>query len=187
MMQSRRDWIFGCLATIARQEIASAQQHAHEAAKAGASARLEVLDANSAAEIAALASEIVPSDDGPGAAEAGVMYFIDRALATFASGTRENYRKGLAAVQEKRRSLFPDSTSIASLPRAQRLELMRAIESSEFFELLRIHTLLGFLGDPGYGGNRGKVGWKHIGFEDSMAFQPPFGHYDAEALKGAKE
>jgi gluconate 2-dehydrogenase gamma chain len=186
-MQSRRDWILGSLGTIAWQEIAAAQQHAHESVKAGGSAHLEMLDAETGAEIAALASQIIPSEDGPGATDAGVIYFIDRALATFDADKRDDYRTGMAAVQEKRKSLFPNSTSIASLPAAKQVELMRAIEPLPFFELLRVHTLLGFLGDPTYGGNRGKVGWKHIGFEDSMAFQPPFGYYDGEALKGAKK
>jgi hypothetical protein len=36
------------------------------------------------------------------------------------------------------------------------------------------------LGNPSYGGNRGKIGWKQIGFEGSMAYQPPFGYYDAQ-------
>jgi gluconate 2-dehydrogenase gamma chain len=151
--------------------------------KPGASVRLDVLDAPTAAEIATLASEIIPSDDGPGAAEAGVIYFIDRALATFDVDKREDYRTGMAAVQEKRKSMFPDSTSIASLTATERVQLMRAIEPLPFFELLRVHTLLGFLGNPSYGGNRDKVGWKHIGFEDRMAFQPPFGYYDAEGAK----
>ncbi len=38
--------------------------------------------------------------------------------------------------------------------------------------------MYGFLGNPSYGGNRDHVGWKLIGFEDRMAFQPPFGYYD---------
>ncbi len=45
-------------------------------------------------------------------------------------------------------------------------------------------ALLGFLGDPSYGGNRDHVGWRHIGFDDRMAFTPPFGFYDAETGKG---
>jgi gluconate 2-dehydrogenase gamma chain len=182
-MQSRRDWILGSLGMIAWQEIAAAQQHAHESVKAGSSGRLEVLDALTATDIAALVSEIIPSNDGPGAAEAGVIYFIDRALATFDADRREDYRTGMAAVLERRKSLFPDSTSIASLPAAARVQLMHEIEPLPFFELLRVHTLLGFLGNPSYGGNRDKVGWKHIGFKDRMAFQPPFGYYDAEGVK----
>ena len=76
---------------------------------------------------------------------------------------------------------------IASLTSERQIELIRDIEKSDFFELLRTHTLMGFLGSPAYGGNRGKVGWKHIHFDDRMAFQPPFGYYDAEAAKGGSK
>lgn len=66
------------------------------------------------------------------------------------------------------------------------MDLLRASEKTEFFELLRKHTVWGFVGSPAYGGNRGKVGWTHIGFDDSMKFAPPFGYYDAEA-RGMKK
>jgi hypothetical protein len=42
------------------------------------------------------------------------------------------------------------------------------------------------VGSPIYGGNRGKVGWAHIGFDDRMSFEPPFGYYDAEAGRNEK-
>ena len=34
----------------------------------------------------------------------------------------------------------------------------------EFFETLRSHTMAGVLGEPAYGGNRGMVGWRLVGF-----------------------
>jgi gluconate 2-dehydrogenase gamma chain len=138
-------------------EVLEALQHAHEAAQSG-DGKLQYLDAKSAAEIEALAAQIIPSDDGPGAKEAGVIYFIDRALATFDQDQRELYRTGLTAARA--------TGSIAS------------IERTEFFEALRKHVIMGFLANPAWGGNRDKVGWKLIGFEDAGAFQPPFGYYD---------
>jgi hypothetical protein len=33
---------------------------------------------------------------------------------------------------------------------------------------------------PGYGGNRGELGWRLMGFEDTHAFFPPFGFYDRD-------
>ena len=33
-----------------------------------------------------------------------------------------------------------------------------------FFETVRAHTIIGFLADPKYGGNRGYVGWKVVGY-----------------------
>ncbi len=119
--------------------------------------------------MAALAAQILPSDDGPGADEAGVIYFIDRALTTFDADQRGVYRSGMTEIQ-----------GIAARPKGDQLQWVRSIEKSEFFEVVRTHTLLGYLGSPNYGGNRNQVGWKYIQFDDRMAWEPPFGYYDAE-------
>ena len=89
---------------------------------------------------------------------------------TFDADKQDDYRKGLPQIQ-----------GVASRSQDKQFELVRSIEKSEFFELIRVHTLLGFLGSPSYGGNRNRVGWKYIHFEDRMSWQPPFGYYDAEA------
>jgi len=183
MNSTRRHWISTCIAMAAWPEVLAAQQHAHTAAKSPTK-HLETLDADTAVEIEAIAAQIIPSTGGPGAREAGVIYFIDRALSTFALDDREAYRTGMAELQQKRKELFPKSTTIASLTGQQQMTLIRTIETSSFFELLRTHTVLGFLGNPSYGGNREKAGWHQIGFEDRMAFEPPFGYYDAEASRG---
>src|SRR4051812_15598902 len=94
---SRRSWVLGALSPALAPAIAAAQAHAHQAAQDPKRARLEFLNAADAAEIAAIASQILPSDDGPGATEAGAIFFIDRALSTFDSGQQDLYRKGLAA------------------------------------------------------------------------------------------
>jgi gluconate 2-dehydrogenase gamma chain len=168
-----------CVGIAALAEVATARQHAHEAVRSSTPPAFPTLDPAIALEIDAITSQIVPSGDGPGAHEAGVIYFIDRALSTFDSDLREAYRTGMAAVQKKRHDLFSGSASIAALSTEQQIQLIRAIESSDFFDLLRTHTMYGFLGNPSYGGNRDRVGWKLIGFEDRMAFQHPFGYYDA--------
>lgn len=176
---SRRDWILGC--GLIAAEIAAAQQHAHNAVtQSGTPPAFEFLDPATAAEIDALAAQIIPSLDGPGAREAGVIYFIDRALATFDADKRDAYRSGMKEIQQTRHQLFPDSTTVSALTAAQQIHLLRAVEKSAFFELLRTHTVCGFVGSPSYGGNRGKVGWAHIRFDDRMMFEPPFGYYDAE-------
>jgi gluconate 2-dehydrogenase gamma chain len=179
MQSTRRLWLSQCAGIAALAEIAAAQQHAHEAAQSSTPPPFQTLDPATAAEIDAITSQIIPSMDGPGANEAGVIYFIDRALSTFDANLREAYRTGMAAVQKKRQGLFPGSTSIAALTSDQQIQLIKAIETTDFFELLRTHTLYGLLGNPSYGGNRDHVGWKLIGFEDRMAYQPPFGYYDA--------
>jgi len=157
MLLSRRNLLRTSLLAGLSAEVLEALQHAHEAAQAGGG-KLQYLDAQAAAEIEALAAQVIPSGDGPGAKEAGVIYFIDRALATFDQDQRELYRTGLAAARP--------TGSIAS------------IEHTEFFEALRKHVVMGFLASPAWGGNRDKVGWKLIGFDDAGAFQPPFGYYD---------
>jgi gluconate 2-dehydrogenase gamma chain len=183
MQSSRRLWLSQCAGIAALAEIAAAQQHAHEAVRASNPPPFQTLDPAMAAEIDAITSQIVPSTDGPGAHEAGVVYFIDRALSTFDADLRESYPTGMASVQQKRKEMFPRSASIATLTSEQQIQLIHAIETTDFFELLRTHTLYGLLGNPSYGGNRDRVGWKLIGFDDRMAYQPPFGYYDAQENK----
>jgi gluconate 2-dehydrogenase gamma chain len=171
------------------QQVLHAQQHAGHAAKADADGHplaFEYLDVGAAGILAAFASEIIPSDDGPGATEAGAVYFIDRTLATFDSEKREQYKAGLLQTEALRAKLFPNSPNVEGLSREQRQAVIRGLESSEFFEVLRTHVVLGFLANPEYGGNRQKVGWKYIEFDDQMAFDPPFGYYDAHQSKEAK-
>ncbi len=145
----------------------------------GHPATFEYLDANAAQVLSVLAAEIIPSDDGPGATEAGAVYFIDHALATFDADKRETYKEGLSEVETLRSKRFPASATVGDLTREQRREIIRGIETGKFFEVLRTHVVLGFLADPQYEGNRGKVGWTYIEFEDQMSFEPPFGYYDA--------
>jgi gluconate 2-dehydrogenase gamma chain len=183
MQSTRRLWLSQCAGIAALADIASAQQHAHEAVQSSTPPPFQTLDAAMAAEIDAITSQIIPSTDGPGAHEAGVVYFVDRALSTFDADLRASYQMGMASVQQKRKEMFPASASVAALTADQQIRLIRAIEKTDFFELLRTHTLYGFLGNPSYGGNRDHIGWKLIGFEDRMAYQPPFGYYDAEDNK----
>jgi gluconate 2-dehydrogenase gamma chain len=180
MQSTRRLWLSQCVGIAALADIAAAQQHAHEAAQSSAPPPFQTLDPAMAAEIDAITSQIIPSTDGPGAHEAGIVYFIDRALSTFDADLREAYRTGMADAQQKRKAMFPGSSSIAALRNEQQIQLIHAIEATDFFELLRTHTLYGFLGNPSYGGNRDRIGWNLIGFENHMAYQPPFGYYDAQ-------
>ncbi len=187
MQSTRRLWLSQCVGIAALVDVAAAQQHAHEAVQSSTPPPFQTLDSAMAAEIDAITSRIIPSTDGPGAHEAGIVYFIDRALSTFDADLRESYQMGLAEVQQKRKEMFPDSASSAALASDQQIQLIHAIEAdsktSDFFELLRTHTLYGFLGNPSYGGNRDRIGWKLIGFENHMAYQPPFGYYDAREKK----
>src|SRR5437879_13922755 len=77
----------------------SAAVHAHAAVAAPVPAKFDFFTPEEAAEVEAVASRIIPSDETPGAKEAGVVYFIDRALATFASDAQKTYREGLPEFQ----------------------------------------------------------------------------------------
>jgi gluconate 2-dehydrogenase gamma chain len=176
---TRRSLLLSTLSAATLSDIAKAQQHAESAKSSNAAFRY--LSAADAPEIEALAAQIIPSDGTPGAKEAGCIHFIDRALETFDREKRELYRDGLAAAQKERVELFPQSQTIAGLESSQAIALLKRIEQSEFFALLRTHTIMGFLATPEWGGNQGMVGWAHIGLEHRMAFRPPFGFYDGEA------
>lgn len=161
-------------------EILAAHEHAQHAAQAGAPAKIEFFTPEQAAEVEAIAAQIVPTDDTPGAREARVIYFIDRALTTFDREKQPLYVKGLKLLQEECALKFGPVGKFSTLTSAQQIEVLQAIEKTEFFEAIRTHTIVGFFANPEYGGNRGQIGWKLIGFEDQFSYEPPFGYYDAE-------
>lgn len=166
-------------------DVLAAQQHAQhtmQAVAAGAPAKLEYLTPAQAAEVEAITAVIIPTTDTPGGREAGVVYFIDRSLHTWASNQQKPFADAMAAVNAKRNEMFPGSASFASLAAAQQMELIKAIEKTPEFGLIRFATVAGFLSNPEDGGNRGMVGWKLIGFDPAPTHTPPFGYYDAEYL-----
>lgn len=160
----------------------SSQAHEH-ASSPVLSGKLQFFTQEEAADVESIAALIVPTDETPGAREAGVIHFIDRALATFDREKQVIYHTGLAQVRQQIQRLAPGLLHVAQLSPEQQVHLMEAIVPSEFFAVIRTHTIMGFFGNPSYGGNRGEVGWKLIGFEDQFTFQPPFGHYDADPAK----
>jgi gluconate 2-dehydrogenase gamma chain len=163
--------------------ILRAHQHAHEAASSDKPAALHFFSAEQAAEVEAMAAQIIPTDDTPGAREAHVVYFMDQALITFDRARQRDYTRGLAQLQIRTERMFPSTKKFSQLYPKQQIRLLTAIEGTKFFELVRLHTIMGFLATPEYGGNYNKVGWKLIGFEDNFYYEPPFGYYDAQYLK----
>jgi gluconate 2-dehydrogenase gamma chain len=104
------------------------------------------------------ASQIIPTDETPGAREAGVIYFIDRALRTFEKDKQRAYVEGVRALDARARKEFPPAKNFSTLKSEEQIHVLKTIEKTDFFELLRTHTLMGFLADPSYGGNRDKTG-----------------------------
>lgn len=161
-------------------EIIAAQEHAHHAAQASPPTKFEFLTPEQAAEIEAVAAQIIPTDDTPGAREAKVIYFIDRALTTFDKDKQPVYVKGLKDLQSKQKKMFRDRAKFSDLNPEQQIKVLKAFEKNQFFELVRAHTIMGFFADPSYGGNNDRIGWNLIGFKDDFSFKPPFGYYDRE-------
>lgn len=175
--------------------VLSAADHAHRAAQSATPPKFEFFSPEQAAEIDAIAARIIPTDGTPGAREAGVVYFIGRALITFASDDQKTYKEGLPDLQARVRELFPAVERFSAATPEQQDEVLHSLDdhapvparpfrprpvAQSFFETLRQHTIAGFLIDPDAGGNRDGVGWKVIGREREHVFQPPFGYYDKD-------
>jgi gluconate 2-dehydrogenase gamma chain len=122
----------------------------------------------------ALVARIVPGDESdPGAREAGVVTYIDRALAGPYAAWQLAYREGLRLLDAHARARHGDvfhalsesdqDAVIAALERNDVPEFTGS-DASGFFAMVWAHTVEGLLCDPAYGGNRNGVGWKLIGF-----------------------
>ncbi len=136
-----------------------------------------VLTPTEARDVEAIAAQIFPTDETPGASEAGVVFFIDKALEGFAAQALQPVRQGL---EELRTEWGP----FVELPYERQTELLRDMETTPFFATIRTLTVMGMFANPSYGGNRAKVGWGLLGFEDRYVWQPPFGVYDAQVTNG---
>ncbi|MCC7054429.1 MAG: gluconate 2-dehydrogenase subunit 3 family protein [Gemmatimonadaceae bacterium] len=143
-----------------------------------ASAPLVHLTAAQAAQVDAITARILPTDDTPGAREAGVVSFIDQSLKGFAKQQAPLFAEGLAALGEAVARQHGSTATFASLTAAQQDAMLRGIEKTPFFQAIRFATLAGFLSLPKYGGNRDYVGWDFIGQERAMQHSAPFGWYD---------
>jgi gluconate 2-dehydrogenase gamma chain len=176
----------------------SAASHARHAAQSASSAKFEFFSPEQAAEIDAISARIIPTTDTPGAHEAGVVFFIDRALVTFAKDDQKTYAAGLPDLQGQVSEMFPGTTKFSGANPEQQDQILQSLDdqgagargrpfrqrvgAQTFFETLRAHTVMGFLIDPDSDrrGNRDGVGWKVIGREPEHMFQPPFGYYDKD-------
>ena len=159
--------------------IVEAQEFVRTAAASGQPHQFAFFTPEQAAEVEALTAEIIPSDNTPGAREAHVVAFIDRALVTFEHERQEDYRKGLDELAAATKKLVPSASRFSALSADDKIKLLTSIEKTPFFELVRVHTITGFFADPVHGGNHGRVGWALVGWDDSLEHVPPFGYYDA--------
>ena len=203
----RRNFLFGGVAALGATwtaahwpSIVAAAEHAHHVALFPEDQKWEFFTREEAKEVEALASCILPSDGTPGAREAGVVYFIDRALVTFSVDDQKTYRQGLPELQKRVAELFPGVAIFSAATPEQQIAVLESLDelgdktaaqrpqrlryrtsaAQPLFETLRVHTIAGFLIDPEVErkGNRGGVGWTVIGRELGHSFQPPFSAID---------
>jgi gluconate 2-dehydrogenase gamma chain len=164
------------------REVGAATHHAHQSARFPATATTSFLTPSEAAIVDSIAAQIIPTDATPGAREAGVVFFIDRALATFFAHMAEEFRAGLTAFTRDCRARYPDVVTFASLSADQQVEFLKTVEHTPFFDRMRQLTVIAMFADPKYGGNHNGLGWQLIGFQDRHVFTSPFGFYDRDYL-----
>ncbi len=143
--------------------------------------------------VEAISERIIPDGgDGAGATSAGVVYYIDRSVSGISQNLQHVYRTGLRALERYcseehsaqyvdlsaeqqddviRRFLGPEVMADTETPQMYGDEVWERGELDEdlpllrrLFAVVREHAIEGFFCDPVYGGNRGAVGWKLVGF-----------------------
>jgi len=178
--------------------VVAAAEHAHQAINSKTPVKFQVLTPAQAKDVEAIAAQIIPTDELPGAREAGVVYFIDQALKTFAADTLPTYQKGLAELNATASKKYPGVRQFADASAEQQHEMVQALSEeaesanvparrrpqaaggADFFQTIWQHTIFGFLVDPSGGGDRDYAGWKVIGRDPAHSFAAPFGFYDKD-------
>ncbi len=122
----------------------------------------------------ALVARIIPGDAAdPGAREAGVTTYIDRALAGPYAEWRLAYRDGMRLVDAFAQASYgkrigqladADQDEILAALQEDRVPGFAAGDGARFFDMIWAHTIEGMFSDPAYGGNRDAAGWRLIGF-----------------------
>ena len=180
---TRRDFVaaLGSLGSLwlvaAPVERLAAIEHAHRQATA-AQHKFRFLTPEQAADVDAMTSRIIPTDGTPGAHEAGVVYFVDQGLTTWAKAQQPLFTDGLKKLSEDVGAKYPGQTRFAALTPAQQDEMLKSMEQSQFFGAIRFAAIAGTFSLPEYGGNRNWVGWTLIGEPPVADYKPPFGWYD---------
>jgi len=120
---------------------------------------------------------LIPTDEFPGAYEAGVCDYLLRLFASDLRDEAEFFTTGLDSIELEARARF--GAPFASLTPEQQSITLEAIEQGDvltswqispqrFFEMLVCTTAEGFYSDPQQGGNRGAISWTMTGFEDQV-------------------
>jgi hypothetical protein len=143
-------------------------------------ATLKTLSAAEAAEVDAVANQIVPGGATPGARDAHAVYFIDNALGSFFAAQLPSFRAGLIDFEGAYAARNGAGKPFSAAPEAQQIAWLHEVDKTPFFMAVRRLTVLGMLALPEYGGNFEGLGSKLIGVVDQHVWAPPFGYYDQD-------
>lgn len=159
---------------------------------AQASREPAALSAHEWKTVEAICARIIPTDHEPGAREADCINFIDKALAHEDAQALPVYQAGVVGVDAVAQQRF--ETAFAELEATRQDEILAALEAGKapgwpagpveaaaFFETARAHTIIGFLADPKYGGNRDFAGWRVTGYPGP---RHQLGGYSPEQMLG---
>src|SRR6478609_4357337 len=149
---------------------------------------------HNAADVPATTAQGHAHAGGPGALDAGVLNYIDLALAGAYSDLQDFYRRGLTALDAHCRTTY--SKPFAQLSAAQQDEVITALEGGKatgftwpsaqaFFNTVRTHTMEGMFADPVYGGNKDFAGWVLVGFPGAQPLFSPADLQSRDAFAGA--
>jgi gluconate 2-dehydrogenase gamma chain len=140
--------------------------------------------------VTAFTERLMPGEPGkPGATDAGVLNYIDLALAGAYSDQQDFYRRGLTQLDEHCNQAY--GKPFRRLTAEQQDETISSLEQGKapafvwpsavaFFNTMRTHTMEGMFADPIYGGNKDFAGWRLVGFPGA---QPQFTPEDMQSTK----
>jgi gluconate 2-dehydrogenase gamma chain len=135
-----------------------------------------------------MCAQIIPTDEDPGAPEAGCVIYIDRQLIGPHQRFAESYRAGLASLAATCQALH--AKSFEELSSHDQIDLLKKLESGqvskehwktvssrEFFQLVCDHCMQGFYGSPRHGGNKDYVSYRMLGLAyPNIIGQNRYGH-----------
>jgi len=124
----------------------------------------------------AIVEQIIPSDDFPGGKWANVSNFIDKQLNTYYKQHQLAYREGLSAFEKT--VIQTKGKKFEDLPFAEQTAILEKMEAgvfpgdywknhspTDFFDMIRQHSLQGFYGSPIHGGNREYISYHMLGLD----------------------
>lgn len=143
---------------------------------AAAAPRREALEHLTAAEsdlLEAVVDRLIPADAiGPGAKDARVVHYIDRALGSALASSRQAYANGLASLDKY--ATASRGKGFLALPPHDQDSVLIDVETggatgftgspAQFFTMVLGHTRQGMFSDPYYGGNANFIGWDLLGY-----------------------